>query len=143
MHEQLKKFWKDNQEEWLIQPMTAFFGSTLSHFLSKEKKKLGDAYDPQKSYDKYEETGIKGFIFENHIGFELVKKIAGDGLYVYAMRHGDDWCKPCDIENREVVVNFYAYFVTDKCLDHYFKPTKDWKKIYDWSMDWGDDVYWE
>ena len=70
MHEQLKKFWKDNQEEWLIQPMTAFFGSTLSHFLSKEKKKLGDAYDPQKSYDKYEETGIKGFIFENHIGFE-------------------------------------------------------------------------
>ena len=123
MHELLKKFWKDNDKQYLLQPMTAWFS-------------------PWKSI-KDGPNGIKGFIFENHIGIQKVKDIAGNGLYVYGMRHGDDWCKPCDIENHEVVVNFYAYFVTDQCLDHFFTPKKDWRKIYAWSMDWGGEYYWE
>ena len=121
--------------------MTAFFGSTISQYLYKERKKEG--FDPKKAFEAYESTGIKGFIFENHIGIEQVREIAGPKLFVYAMRHGDDWCKPCDIENREVVVNFYAYFVTDQSLDHFFSPKKDWRKIYTWSMDWGEEPYWE
>lgn len=123
MHDTLKKFWKENDENYLLQPMTAWFSPW---------KSMAD-----------EEKGIKGFIFENHIGIQNVKDIAGEGLYVYAMRHGDDWCKPCDIENREVVVNFYAYFVTDQNLDHFFSAKKDWRKIYTWSMDWGEEYYWE
>ena len=123
MHDTLKKFWKENDENYLLQPMTAWFSPW---------KSMAD-----------EPKGIKGFIFENHIGIQNVKDIAGEGLYVYAMRHGDDWCKPCDIENREVVVNFYAYFVTDQSLDHFFSPKKDWRKIYTWSMDWGEEPYWE
>ena len=123
MHDTLKKFWKENDENYLLQPMTAWFSPW---------KSMAD-----------EPKGIKGFIFENHIGIQNVKDIAGEGLYVYAMRHGDDWCKPCDIENREVVVNFYAYFVTDQNLGHFFSPKKDWRKIYTWSMDWGEEPYWE
>ena len=141
MHETLKKFWKEYDKDYLLQPMTAFFGSTLSQYLYKERKKEG--FDPKKAFEAYEATGIKGFIFENHIGIEQVREIAGPKLFVYAMRHGDDWCKPADIENHEVVVNFYAYFITDKCLDDFFTIKKDWKKIYDWNMDWGDEHYWE
>ena len=91
MHEQLKKFWKDNDEQHLLQPMTAWFDEF-------------DTFRP-------EPEGIKGFIFEDHIGLQNVKDIAGEGLYVYAMRHGDD--------------------------------ERDWHGIFDWSMDWGDEYYWE
>lgn len=149
MHELLKKFWKENALEssgkYLVEPMRVFFKSTLSQFLSKEKKKLGDAYEPHAAFEKYEETAVTGLTFENHIGIDTVKQLAGEGLYVYGMRHPDngDFCRPATLEPHEVYVNFYAYFVTDQPLDHFFKPTKDWKKIYDWSMDWGDEHYWE
>ena len=141
MHDTLKKFWKENDEDYLLQPMTAFFTPWTK--LREKKIKSGEGFNPETFWPEYDATGIKGFIFENHIGIQNVKDLAGDGLYVYAMRHGDDWCKPCDIENREVVVNFYAYFVTDQNLDHYFTPKKDWKKIYTWSMDWLEEPYWE
>ena len=132
MHELLKKFWKDNEGAYvggaptLIQPMTFWF----------EEHPDGHYRD--------EATGVKGFIFENHIGIQNVKDFAGEGLYVYALRHGDDWCEPASIENKEVVVNFYAYFVTDQPLDYLFKDGKDWAEcLYDWSVDWGDEPYWE
>lgn len=93
--------------------------------------------------EKDEPEGIKGIVFEDHLGIQNVKDIAGEGLYVYTIRHGDDWCTPVDIENKEVVVNFYGYFVTDQSLDYLFTDEKDWHEIYDWSMDWGDEHYWE
>ena len=140
MHELLKKFWKENDANYLLQPMTAFF-SNWEVFRENEESKPD--YHIAKAFEKYEATGIKGFIFENHIGLQRVKDIAGEGLYVYGMRHGDDWCEPADIENREVVVNFYAYFVTDQPLDDLFSDERDWHEIYDWAMDWGDEYYWE
>ncbi len=124
MHEALKKFWKDNQSKHLIQPITLWLGE-----------------QPEGDY-RNEETGIKGFTFDEHIGIEAVKEIAGKGLYVYAMRHGDDWCEPASIEKNEVIVNFYAYLVVDEPLDFLFAE-KDWSEdLADWSMDWGDEYYW-
>lgn len=124
MHELLKKFWKDNDEQYLLQPITIWLGE-----------------QPENDY-RNEEAGIKGFIFEDHIGIDTVKKIAGEGLYVYAMRHGDDWCEPASIEKTEVIVNFYAYLVVDQPLDFLFTE-KDWSEsLSDWSMDWGDEDYW-
>ena len=150
MHEQLKEFWNETDGDFLVQPMTLFFTPWTKFrqkYLNKGEKfdyhTFWEKYDSEQFWKEFDATGVKGFIFENHIGLENVKDLAGDGLYVYAMRHGDDWCKPCDIESGEVVVNFYAYFVTDQNLDHYFTPKKDWKKIYTWSMDWCDEHYWE
>ena len=125
MHEFLKKFWKDNDKQYLLQPITLWF----------EEHPAG--------HYRNEVTGIKGFIFENHIGIENVRQIAGEGLYVYAMRHGDDWCEPASIENKEVVVNFYAYLIVDQPLDFLFKDGKDYSEsLYDWAMDWGSEYYW-
>lgn len=125
MHELLKKFWKDNDNTFLLQPITLWLGEL-----------------PYGDY-RAKDTGIKGFIFEDHIGIENVRRIAGDGLYVYAMRHGDDWCEPASIENKEVIVNFYAYLVVDRPLDFLFTE-KDWSEdLSDWSMDWGEEYYWE
>jgi len=130
MHELLKKFWKDNDKQHLLQPITIWLGELPSG-------------DPSGDYRADDNSGIKGFIFEDHIGIENVKKLAGEGLYVYAMRHGDDWGEPASIENKEVIVNFYAYFVTDQPLDNLFSDNRDWHGIFDWSMDWGDEPYWE
>ena len=125
MHEALKKFWKNNDSKHLIQPITLWLG----------KLPEGD--------HRNEETGIKGFTFDEHIGIETVKELAGKGLYVYAMRHGDDWCEPASIETKEVIVNFYAYLVVDEPLDFLFKDGKDWSEaLADWTMDWGDEYYW-
>lgn len=129
MHEALKKFFKDYNDGYnMIEPITLWFGE-----------------HPEGDY-RNEETGIKGFLVEDHIGIDLVRERADlyGGLYVYALRHGDDWCEPASIENKEVIVNFYAYFVTDQPLDYLFKDGKDWAEcLYDWSVDWGDEPYWE
>ena len=129
MHEALKKFWKDYNDGYnMIEPITFWF----------DKHPEGNYRD--------EATGVKGFLVEDHIGIDLVRERADlyGGLYVYALRHGDDWCEPASIENKEVIVNFYAYFVTDQPLDYLFKDGKDWAEcIYDWSVDWGDEPYWE
>ena len=142
MYERLKKFWKNNEKFYLLQPMNAYFTSWKS-FRDNYKKKNGEITNIQDVYQEWDKTGIKGFIFENHIGIDNVKELAGNGLYVYGMRHGDDWCEPSTIENREVVVNFFAYFVTDQSLDHFFTKKKDWKRIYSWHYDWDDEHYWE
>lgn len=127
MHETLKKFFKGYNDGYnMIEPITFWFDE-----------------HPEGNY-RDEETGVKGFLVEDHIGIDLVREAAGEGLYVYALRHGDDWCEPSSIENKEVVVNFYGYFVTDQPLDYLFKGGKDWAEcLYDWSMDWGDVYYWE
>lgn len=130
MYELLKKFWKDNDKQHLLQPITIWLGELPNG-------------DPSGDYRADDNSGIKGFIFEDHIGIENVKKLAGEGLYVYAMRHGDDWGEPASIENKEVIVNFYAYLVVDQPLDFLFTE-KDWSEdLSDWSMDWGDEPYWE
>ena len=125
MHELLKKFWKDNDKQYLLQPITIWLEE-----------------HPEGHY-RNEVTGIKGFIFENHIGIENVRQIAGEGLYVYAMRHGDDCCAPASIETKEVVVNFYAYLIVDQPLGFLFTEKDYSEDLSDWSMDWGDEYYWE
>lgn len=129
MHETLKKFFKGYNDGYnMIEPITFWFDE-----------------HPDGNY-RDEEAGVKGFLVEDHIGIDLVRERADlyGGLYVYAMRHGDDWGEPASIENKEVVVNFYAYFVTDQPLDYLFKDGKDWAEcLYDWSVDWGDEPYWE
>ena len=125
MHELLKKFWKDNDKQYLLQPITIWLEE-----------------HPEGHY-RNEVTGIKGFIFENHIGIENVRQIAGEGLYVYAMRHGDDCCEPASIENKEVIVNFYAYLIVDQPLGFLFTEKDYSEDLSDWSMDWGDEYYWE
>ena len=142
MHELLKKFWKDNEKAYLLQPMNAYFTS-WANYRNAYKRKNGEITNIQDVYQEWDKTGIKGFIFENHIGIDNVKELAGKGLYVYGMRHGDDWCEPSTLENREVVVNFFAYFVTDQSPDHFFTEKKDWKRIYSWNYDWDDEYYWE
>ena len=99
---------------------------------------------PVRRYEMMGVLHLKGFVFDEHVGLEMVKDIAGEGLYVYAMRHGDDCCEPASIENKEVVVNFYAYLIVDQPLDFLFKDGKDYSEdLYDWAMDWGSEYYWE
>ena len=124
MHELLKKFWKENNNQHLLQPITIWFGE-----------------QPENIY-RNEETGVNGFIFEDHIGIENVRRIAGEGLYVYVLRHGDDWGEPASIENKEVIVNFYGYLIVDQPIDFLFDE-KDWSEDFsDWTFDWGGEQYW-
>lgn len=150
MHELLKKFWKENNEMYSLQPMNAIFTPWYqfrNKYLDKGEKFVPEVFwkkhDSEKLWQEFYDSGYKGFIFEDHIGLQNAKDIAGEGLYVYAMRHGDDFCEPADIESGEVIVNFFAYFVTDQCLDKFFTGKKDWKKIYCWQYDWGEERYWE
>ena len=55
MHETLKKFWKDNETNYLLQPITLWFGEQSGDY-------------------RAEDAGIKGFIFENHIGIQNVRE---------------------------------------------------------------------
>lgn len=133
MHEQLKQFWKDKHKDYLMQPITFWFKHPKGDYRNDETGVKGFTFEK-----------VKGFTFEKHIGLQNVKDLAGEGLYVYALRHGDDWCEPASIEKDEVIVNFFAYFVTDKPLDHLFKDGKDWAEcLHDWSWDWNGEYYWE
>ena len=88
MHEALKKFFKDYNDGYnMIEPITFWF----------DKHPEGNYRD--------EATGVKGFLVEDHIGIDLVRERADlyGGLYVYALRHGDDWCEPASIETKEVI----------------------------------------
>lgn len=58
------------------------------------------------------------------------------GLYLYNLRHGDDWGIPCTLEKR-VVVNFYGSLVSDKELElpiNDYQLLKEEKEITDESL---------
>lgn len=75
-----------------------------------------------------------GFLIDNHVGIENVRK-AFPEYKVYAVRESDELnCEPATIENKEVIVNFFGYFITKTDLDWCFKG-KDWQETYSWDYD--------
>lgn len=79
-----------------------------------------------------------GFLVQNHIGIDNLRNIVGEPFKVYALREDDDLSgDPATIENKEVTVNFFGYFVTEDDLDWMFKE-RDFVEMYSWSYDpWG------
>lgn len=79
-----------------------------------------------------------GFLVHNHIGIGNLRDIVGEPFKVYAFREDDDPSGiPATIENKEVTVNFFGYFVTEDDLDWMFKA-RDFVEMYSWSYDpWG------
>lgn len=83
-------------------------------------------------------TAASGFIVYNHMGIENLRDLVGEPFKVYAFREDDDLDgDPATIENKEVVVNFFGYFVTEEDLDWLFKE-RDYVEMYTWDYDpWG------
>lgn len=85
------------------------------------------------------EAGVgkaEGYVIYDHRGIDKVRDdLCGDVFKIYAIRE-DDYgnCDPASIENHEVVVNFFGYFITEEDLDWAFKET-DWQEVYDWDYD--------
>lgn len=80
-----------------------------------------------------------GYIVYNHDGIDNVRLAVGDGYKVYALRETDDLDgNPATLENGEVVVNFFGYFVTETDLDWAF-ANREFQPVYDWTYDpWAD-----
>lgn len=105
--------------------------------LSRRYKELGFLADPMTIWIGNEACCEKanGFIIYNHDGIENVRQRVGDKLKVYAFRECDDLnCEPATIENHEVVVNFFGYFITEADLDWCFKEI-DYQPVYTWDYD--------
>jgi hypothetical protein len=79
-----------------------------------------------------------GFIVYNHIGIDKLRNIVGKPFKVYAFRESDELDgDPATIENQEVYVNFFGYFVTETDLDWLFKE-REYVEMYSWDYDpWG------
>ena len=81
----------------------------------------------------------EGFIIYNHIGLDNIREMLCEDVFkVYALRETDDLDgDPATIENKEVTVNFFGYFVTEDDLDWMFKA-RNFVEMYSWSYDpWG------
>ena len=82
-----------------------------------------------------------GVIVYNHSGLGYIRGICKDetihpsGLKVYALRESDELDgNPATLENGEVVVNFFGYFVTETDLDWAF-ANREFQPVYDWDYD--------
>lgn len=77
-----------------------------------------------------------GVILYNHCGLDYLRNIlAPDGYKVYALRENDDLDgDPATIENTDVMVNFFGYFVTKTDLDWMFKE-REFVEICTWDYD--------
>lgn len=84
------------------------------------------------------EVQAAGYLVHNHIGIDTLRDIVGEPFKVYAFREDDDLSGDiATIENHEVRVNFYGYFVTEDDLDWLFKE-RDFVEMYSWDYDpWG------
>lgn len=105
--------------------------------LSRKYQSIGFLADPMTIWVGNEACCGKasGFIVYNHDGIDNIRQRVGDGLKVYALREDDDLNgDPATIENKEVVVNFFGYFVTETDLDWCFKG-REWQPVYDWDYD--------
>ena len=83
-------------------------------------------------------AGLKGIVVQDHFGITNLQDMVGRGFKVYTIRHSDiDWTKPATLENREVVVNHYGYFIipAGDNLDWAFAG-QDSIPFYEWSVDW-------
>lgn len=79
----------------------------------------------------------KGFIIYNHQpGLEALREmLCGDDFKLYALRENDELNgDPATIENKEVVVNFFGYFITETDFDWCFEE-RDWQELYTWDYD--------
>lgn len=75
-----------------------------------------------------------GYIIYNHDGINTIRK-ALPNFKVYTLRESDDLDgNPASIENKEVMVNFFGYFITQTDLDYAF-TNKDWQEVWDWDYD--------
>ena len=80
---------------------------------------------------------LHGIILDDHIGIDKVREIVGPAFKVYSIRHSDlDWAEPATLENREVIVNHYAYFIipAGDDLDWAFAG-QDSIPFHEWSVD--------
>lgn len=81
-----------------------------------------------------------GFIVHNHIGLNALRDVFENEAKVYAFREDDDLsCEPATIENNEVVVNFFGYFVTPDNLDSLFNKKNlmgcEAENVWSWNYD--------
>lgn len=78
----------------------------------------------------------EGYIIYDHCGIDNVREILpSDKFKVYAFRETDDLDgDPATIENQEVMVNFFGYFVTETDLDWIFTE-KYFREVWDWDYD--------
>jgi hypothetical protein len=82
----------------------------------------------------------QGFIIYNHIGLENIREmLCGDVFHAYALRESDELnCDPATIENQEVVVNFFGYFISEEDFDWAF-ANKPYQEVWYWNYDpWED-----
>ena len=76
-----------------------------------------------------------GFIIYNHLGLDALRRVFFPDAKVYALREDDELnCEPATIENDEVMVNFFGYFVTEENLDWIFE-SKNHREVYSWDYD--------
>ena len=76
-----------------------------------------------------------GFIIYNHCGIETLREAFKGVAKVYALRESDELDgDPASIENQEVMVNFFGYFVTDSDLDWIF-ASKSHRQVWTWDYD--------
>ena len=76
-----------------------------------------------------------GFIIYNHCGIDTLREAFKGVANVYALRESDDLDgDPATIENEEVMVNFFGYFVTDSDLDWIFK-NEAYREVWTWDYD--------
>ena len=76
-----------------------------------------------------------GFIIYNHCGIDTLREAFKGVAKVYALRESDDLeGDPATIENEEVMVNFFGYFVTDSDLGWIFK-NETYREVYTWDYD--------
>ena len=76
-----------------------------------------------------------GYIIYDHCGLEKLRKAFEGVAKVYALRESDDLDgDPATIENQEVMVNFFGYFVTDSDLDWIFTE-RNFREVWTWDYD--------
>ena len=75
-----------------------------------------------------------GYIMYDHIGLDRLRKELPD-YKVYALRESDELNgDPATMENKEVIVNFFGYFISKTDFDSAF-ANKDWVEVYEWDYD--------
>ena len=105
-------------------------------FIHNVIEKLGYGADPMTIWVGRDASvgEAKGYIIYDHKGLGNIRKDFKD-FKVYALRESDELNgDPATIENMEVVVNFFGYFITEEDLDWAFAKT-DFQPIYDWDYD--------
>lgn len=105
-------------------------------FIHNVIEKLGYLADPMTIWIGRDASvgKVNGYIIYDHKGIDNVRE-EFKGFKVYALRESDELNgDPATIENTEVVVNFFGYFITDSDLDWAYAKT-DWHEVWNWDYD--------